>query len=663
MIRYRGDIDGLRAVAILTVILYHAQIPGFGGGFVGVDVFFVISSFLITSILIEEFGRGGFSLAEFYERRARRILPALTLVMLATFLAGAVVLLPEELDALGKSAIATSFFLSNVHFARTLDYFGPTSELVPLLHTWSLAVEEQFYLVFPLLLLSLLRRGGRGMAYGSLLVLTVLSFVMSLAMLDRQTNLVFYQLPFRFWELGIGALLALRAAENPAPLPCSTALSATGLCAILLAALAYDSTTAFPGPAALLPVLGAAAIIEAGRSRAGPVYQLLSSDPAIRIGLISYSLYLWHWPVMALTRSARGTVDLPLWLGVTCILVSVLLASLTYRFVERPFRNARSPGFGASRIWVASLATLGLTASIGAALALGDGAPGRVSDHVRAIAAAARDTSPRRSECFGVLPADGLCVIGAESTTGAADFLLWGDSHALSLLPGFEIAAKRLGLSGVFAGSSACLPVAGLQRVPEDPLCTEFNRAVLRHLMERQDMPLVILAGRWTLAVEGTRFGEETGGRVELRYPEGEPVAARDGNAPVFRQALAQTLVGLRATDRRVLILGPVPEPGLDVPLRVAKSALFFGLPPPLSLDRQSHYDRAGRTERLLDQLAEGDVAVRHVPLSSMLCEESCRLVDSDGIPIYSDDDHLTYSAAERYLATPLSGILAGLLR
>ncbi len=658
MVSYRPDIDGLRAVAILPVVLYHAEIPGFSGGFVGVDVFFVISSFLITSILVTEIDRNDFSLLRFYERRARRILPALTAVIVATFLVGAVVLLPGEMDALGKSAIATTFFASNIHFARTLDYFGPVSGFVPLLHGWSLAVEEQFYLVFPLLLL-LLHRMGRQPALIALACLSGLSLCAAVVMLPRAPGWVFYLLPFRAWELGLGAMLALLpATARPSP-RWAAVLSTIGLAAIVAPVLYYDHATAFPGLAALPPVLGAAAILHAGASPVPvAVTRLLSMRVPVWIGLVSYSLYLWHWPLMALLRSARGSVSLPLGLGLLAILLSFLLAALSYRYIERPFRRRPPQGLARPAIFSLSAASLCLTAGLGAVFALSDGAPGRLPEEVRAIAAAARDKAPRRAACFGRMPEAGLCAIG-ETGRERADFLLWGDSHALSLMPGLEVAARKAGLSGLFVGQSACLPVPGLRRVPEDPKCTEINRAVLSLLAGRDDLPLVILAGRWTLSVEGTRFGEEAGADVRLAPVADPDRGDRAGNAELVETALSETIAGLRQDGRRVLILGPVPEPGWDVPLRLAKSALALGPARPVPQDWKTYLDRAGRTERMLDRLAAADGSVTHAPLSVLLCEEICPVADAEGVPLYSDDDHLTRSAAEELLAPPLAQILA----
>ncbi|WP_165354720.1 acyltransferase family protein [Tropicimonas sp. IMCC6043] len=654
MVTYRADIDGLRAIAILPVVLYHAGLPGLTGGFVGVDVFFVISAYLITSILADGISRGRFSLLRFYERRARRILPALTLVVLVTFAVGALVLLPAEMDDLGKSAVATTFFASNVHFALSLDYFASASELKPLLHTWSLAVEEQFYLLFPPLLYLMVRLGGQDAALRSIAFLSILSLALAVAILPIRPGWTFFLLPTRAWELGIGAALALLPSPARLAPRSRNMLAAAGLGAIALPVFLYGPATPFPGLAALPPVLGAAAILLGGRGGGSAVTRFLSTRPMVRIGLISYSLYLWHWPVLALLRSARGAAELPLPLGLAATALSVGLAALTYRLVETPFRSRPPEGISQGAVFALSAAALGLTAGLGAALALTHGAPGRLPPHVRVIAAAAEDTNPRRAACFGTLPSEGLCRLGT-ATEGAADFLLWGDSHALALMPAVDLAATKAGLSGLFAGQSACLPLPGLRRLPENRACTELNAAMMAFLTVHDDIRLVVLSGRWTLSVEGTRFGEEPGEAVRLARAES---AGGEDNAGLVERALADTVVAIRATGREVLILGPVPEPGWDVPLRAAKSAMVFGRPLPAPVSRDAFIARAGRTEAMLDRVAATDPGITHIRLSPLFCGETCAATGPGGIPLYSDDDHLTVSAARRLLPLPLTRAL-----
>lgn len=358
---YRPEVDGLRAVAVVPVMLYHAGVPGFSGGFVGVDVFFVISGYLITAILLKDIRAGEFSLLEFYERRARRILPALFTVLLATFALGIIFMIPSQLYDLSRATIATIFFVSNIMFWRDTDYFAPAAEENPLLHMWSLSVEEQFYIIFPIFLLVASRMKGR-----FLLLSTIAVVIASLvaAQVASATNPVanFFLLPTRAWELGIGALCALHLADRD--VMSRNWLATLGLAGILVAIVFFDETTPFPSVYALLPVVGSALIILYS-GLATVTYKVLSMKPFVGIGLVSYSAYLWHQPLLAFARIHDVTSSPPLSLMLGLLLVSLGLAYLSWRYVEQPFRSAR--GLVKTRNIVFALSGLGAGALAGLA--------------------------------------------------------------------------------------------------------------------------------------------------------------------------------------------------------------------------------------------------------------------------------------------------------
>src|SRR6056297_20083 len=340
---YRADIDGLRALAVLPVLAFHAGLAPFSGGFVGVDVFFVISGYLIAGLILPRIRAGRFSLLEFYERRARRLLPALFVVMAVSGALAAALFLPAELREFGQSAVAATLFASNVLFSRETGYFETEAALKPLLHTWSLGVEEQFYLLFPLLLMALAaRRAGRVALVPVLAALALASLALAAWAVPRAPAFAFYLLPTRLWELMLGALLAV------APLPAlrrravREAAAAAGLAAILWAMLRYSEATPFPGPAALLPCLGAALVIHAGASGPTAVSRALSLGPVVFVGLISYALYLWHWPVLVFAEYAAVRELTTVETG-AALALSGVLAALTWRFVERPFRRPAGP--------------------------------------------------------------------------------------------------------------------------------------------------------------------------------------------------------------------------------------------------------------------------------------------------------------------------------
>ncbi|MCB5200694.1 acyltransferase, partial [Loktanella sp. TSTF-M6] len=309
---YRRDIDGLRTLAVVPVVLGHAGLGLFAGGFVGVDVFFVISGFLITGILVRELEQGRFSLIDFYERRARRILPALFVVLAACIVVFWFLLLPQHYVVIGKAGIASLLFSSNIYFFRIDSaYFANATSMQPLLHTWSLAVEEQFYIVFPVLLwlIAAWRRTSRTLLIAGL---SLASFALAVWMVPRHPVAAFYLTPTRVWELGLGALLALGAFPALRHRLLAELVAAAGLVAIAWAVFTLDKTDPFPGLNALAPCLGAVAIIWAGQSQITLTGRLLSTRGMVGIGLMSYSLYLVHWPVLVAARiltSARGNLD------------------------------------------------------------------------------------------------------------------------------------------------------------------------------------------------------------------------------------------------------------------------------------------------------------------------------------------------------------------
>lgn len=341
-IKYRTEVDGLRAVAIIPVILFHAGISLFSGGYVGVDVFFVISGYLITSIILAELAGEGFSLLNFYERRARRILPALFVVMLASSVFAYCWMLPDELENFGQSVVATTLYANNMLLALTAGYWDLKSEFKPLLHTWSLAVEEQYYIVFPLLLMLGWRYFRRHIVV-VLVLLALASFALAQWGTSHAPDATFYTLPTRAWEMLIGSFAAFYFRAYPAgptvAFPVRQAASLLGLTLILASIFGYDSHTPFPSVYTLAPTMGAVLIILFAQEGTW-VHAALSTRPMVRVGWISYSAYLWHFPLFAFARVysvSHPPVSLLLGLCVLC----VLLAYLSWKFVETPLRDRR----------------------------------------------------------------------------------------------------------------------------------------------------------------------------------------------------------------------------------------------------------------------------------------------------------------------------------
>nr|CAA6817572.1 MAG: O-antigen acetylase [uncultured Thiotrichaceae bacterium] len=371
--QYRREIDGLRALAVVPVILFHAGIQGFSGGFVGVDIFFVISGYLITSIIIAELETGDFTITGFYERRARRILPALFFVMAVSLPLAWWLLLPHELVAFGRSIIAVIVFASNILFWQESDYFATDSELIPLLHTWSLAVEEQYYVIFPILLLVCWKLGIR---WVTAIISTIAVVSLGLAEWgwrhDASGN--FYLLPSRAWELMAGAGCALYLGHKQQPTgTLSQPLSLLGLGLLVASILWLDDTIPFPSLYAILPVLGTSLIILFAHQN-NWVGKLLSLPALVGVGLVSYSAYLWHQPMFAFARLYY--VDEPqllIMLGLAAL--AFVLAFISWRFVERPFRQRQQ--FNRKQIFIMALAGSLAFVIIALALIIFEGMPAR----------------------------------------------------------------------------------------------------------------------------------------------------------------------------------------------------------------------------------------------------------------------------------------------
>jgi peptidoglycan/LPS O-acetylase OafA/YrhL len=363
---YRKEIDGLRAVAVVPVVLFHSGLPGFSGGYAGVDVFFVISGFLITALLLQDLQQDRFSIVKFYERRARRILPALTFVILITTLIAAFTLPPLRLAEYGASLIATVLFGANLYFWRTTDYFATAAEERPLLHMWSLAVEEQFYIIFPLLLLALWRwrRGGSdAMLWAVFLGSAVLSFALSVFAAEWKPVANFYLPVTRAWELLAGCMVALALkGAPPRKAIYAPVLAGLGLVLVIGALILIDETTPWPGPWTIVPVAGTALILLFARADC-PTGRTLGWGPLVWIGLLSYSIYLWHQPLLAFARITTPAHP-PLALMAALALATIPLAWISWRFVEQPFRKRPSSGgFSRQTIFAGSAAILvGVTA-------------------------------------------------------------------------------------------------------------------------------------------------------------------------------------------------------------------------------------------------------------------------------------------------------------
>ncbi len=487
---YRPDWDGLRAIAILSVLFCHAEL-GLPGGFVGVDLFFVLSGFLITRLIKKDLDQGSFSLAAFGERRLRRILPALGLVTVCTLVAGFLFLAPAANFALSQSAIALAFLVPNFYYWWQTGYFLEEAASKPLLHTWSLGVEEQFYILIALLFLLLHRFHREKTAGWWIGVLAMGSFAIGHYWVSNHPSAGFFLLPSRAWELCGGCLLALAPTLSPkVPRLVKEVLSLIGLGLILFCSILYDSNTPFPGLAALIPVIGTGLLLWTGGDLGQTlVHKMLSLRPLVLIGQISYPLYLWHWPILAMVN--YSSFDPPSPLGRLGLLVlSGFLSLLTYYGLELPIRTRRLlPRPGVFLGYSGAIGAFVLLVMVGTTTYQG-GTCDFSPDENRIQQTAKRDEKYLPNfEGSGELPGK-LPKYGAEGVT--PEILIWGDSHAMAVLPAIESLCDENKMSALAATRFLTPPLGNYPA--DDP--SHFNNKVLEYL-KTHPIRSVILAGRW----------------------------------------------------------------------------------------------------------------------------------------------------------------------
>ncbi|MGI9325772.1 MAG: acyltransferase family protein, partial [Pseudomonadales bacterium] len=560
--KYRRDIDGLRAVAVIPVVLYHAGMPQFSGGYVGVDVFFVISGFLITSLILPEIAQARFSFKDFYARRIRRLFPALFAVALLCCIPAYLLLMPVELEDFGQSLATTTVFSSNFLFFSEAGYFEGPAEQKPLLHTWSLAIEEQYYLLFPALLV-LIRKRLAARFQLCTLMLFIASLGLSIYSVVYHPTAAFYLLPSRTWELLLGSLLAMgmvQASENRWVTELGAGL---GLVLIIIAVFAFEPTTPFPGLAALLPCLGTALLIYSGQRRHTLVGRLLSLGPVVFVGLISYSLYLWHWPVLVFAKH-YAIRELQTSEALLLVLLAFALAIASWRYVEQPFRGKQG-WLTRGQLFKTTAGVMLLAIAAGLVFDESEGLPARLSSDVQQIAKFADDKPPERKRCEGIpseaLTYERLCRVADNDVLPS--FIVWGDSHASMLMRAVRAAAAEHGLNGLSATTNGCPPMLNIANKQRDPKgeCMAYNEGVLNLLRGHPEIDTIILIARWTLYAEATPYRQESGEPLLLHNRQRVASNVVE-NKEIFREALERTLATLASTKRRLLVLGPVPEIG-----------------------------------------------------------------------------------------------------
>ncbi|VVE20359.1 O-acetyltransferase OatA [Pandoraea eparura] len=610
---YRADIDGLRAIAVLGVILFHVNHRWLPGGFVGVDIFFVISGFLITGILANEMACGTFSFARFYLRRVRRILPVFMTVLAATLIFGAVILLPQDFASLLASVRYTLLFVANFYFARERGYFDQAADELPLLHMWSLAVEEQFYFAWPVMLLAIwaIARGvrrapalpSRASVLWATLALLVLGFVVSEFLVRRGTTQGYYSLASRFGELLVGAFTALAPRDvRRERRGVMEVMAGVGLGMIVAAYVVIDRHTPYPGWRALLPTVGAALVLHANVLSGAPTFvgRALGNVRWVRVGLLSYSLYLWHWPVLAFARYIWGEYELPLNWVLSVLVLTGLLSWLSYRYVEMPTRH-RSMSFGrAFAVFYAAPGVLLMAACVITPKWLDTSAP------------AIELASYGEDVCHGTF--DKQCIRGMREATPTV--LVTGDSHAASLNAFIDAVGAHEGWAAQVLSASSCSPVFGYDENTLPDFARQPCAALKRYVQANYEkFDAIVLVSYWAFQLN----------MIDLKAD------------PDYLEKLGNTLRTM-ARVRPVYVVSDVPR----LPVSSFRLAHFEHLG--LRLHRPSAAQTAA-ANAIVERLAKSIDNVHWVDLSPELAKFEQGGLYRDR-PAYLDDQHLNIYGA-----------------
>ena len=677
--QYRSDIDGLRAIAVSSVVLYHFGLPGFLNGSVGVDFFFVISGFLIGQIVLGQLDEQRFSFSTFYVRRIRRLFPAAMAMIVVTSALAYWLFLPKNFMEFGQSVVASVLYASNVLFYRQAGYFDTASLTKPLLHTWSLGVEEQFYLVFPLVAW-LSHRYLRSWLLPFFLLALLASFAAAVFCMVHHPRAAFYLYPFRAWEMFIGTVLALRVGWLSRVARGNLTANLLGVAGVLGLARSIcfdDSNVAFPAQGVLLACISAALIIVAGLNRHSLVARGLSIAPLVWIGRLSYSIYLWHWPLLVLYSYAKAG-ELSIADKSMLLAVTLVLSALAWRFIEEPIRCAsftwtRRP---VSVFGWSALASLAFVAA-GFYVYRTDGMPSRLSERAAQLAAVENDFFKDWSDCAPEsntqIPGLAYCATGDPSQM--QDMVVaWGDSHALALKNGFLAMARERRRDALMFQKSSCPPVLGVDirasnSTPDaDRRCSRDNQAILAFLKQNQQrVKTIVLVGRWAYYTSGRGLGVDAHSAITLSPSEGAPSSSQS-QPELLMAALDRTIDELRAQGHDVFILEQLPEFGdystskLARGLRIGTADYEQTI---ASLGTQNYQLVQQRQAVMSVYLEAEELRSRASVLRShsYFCKgDVCSLV-LGGVPSYFDNNHVTAPAAVRLrgLFAPAMPELGGL--
>lgn len=617
---FRQDINGLRAWAVMAVVLYHFGVSGINGGFAGVDVFFVISGYLMCGIIFTGISRDDFSVWRFYLARARRIFPALVVLCIVALIAGWFFLMPEEYKMLGRHVRESLTFGSNLRYLHESGYFDVASQEKWLLHTWSLSVEWQFYLILPLVLMLLgkLMPGRQAMtiALGLLFAVSLGLCVWRSAVAPSEA---FYLLQTRAWEMLAGALVFM-AGQRPGSDLLRRALELLGFGLIIATIVLFDKHSVWPSWRAILPVAGSALVLLAARERS----MWTANRPAQWLGTRSYSIYLWHWPlVVALAYLEK--LDQPLWVAMA-IVMSLLLGHASYNLVETPARRRLSQ-FSAKRAGTVLVVTLILVAAM-AQHVRRTGIPARLPESVAMVEAERENHNPRLEEC---LDPDKHCVYGEEPVRA----ILIGDSHADAVVTALEAALPSQKGGVLFRGGSGCLFAFGMRSTNDKPYCEKLNKDIEQEYLRYPAGVPIVVVGRTSEYIRG---GQPSTDKPSFDF--GDSFSSFDeAFLAQFRARYVDTMCRL-AKDRPLYLLRPLPEMAVSVPTRMGRGILL-GHPREISLTLDAYKKRHAFIWALQDEVVEKCAAHLLDPLPYLCADGVCHSAEK-GRPLYRDADHLS---------------------
>lgn len=644
--KYRAEIDGLRALAVVPVILFHAGFELFSGGFVGVDVFFVISGYLITTILIEDIENKRFSIVNFYERRARRILPALFFVMLVCIPFAWMWMLPSQVKDFSQSLVAVSLFASNILFWRESGYFDAAAEEKPLLHTWSLAVEEQYYVLFPIFLI-LAWRFGKNRVFWMIVVMATISLLLSEWGWRNRATTNFYLAPTRAWELFAGSIAAFIVQKKGVQK--SNALALVGLAAIIFSIFFYDETTPFPSVYALVPVLGVVLLVLYA-DKETLAAKLLSTKGFVGIGLISYSAYLWHQPLFAFARIRSFEHPSLLFMSVLSF-ASLILAWFSWRYIETPFRITKH--VTSRTVFFLSLCGLALFLGIGIT---GHFVNGTITRFTMPPNIAYESLGSRISNeglpCtwssnFDNSDAYDGCIFG--DIASQENIVLVGDSHSQALsyvLKDWAVLNKK---RVIWLKMNGCEYLPNLVRNYLSPrVDCNANHEEMMLLINALDAD-VILSFRWTFRmypideIELDMPFQNSFGDIESETYR-EYFVYENGNfntsAASKKLLLENYVTSIASASRTLFLVHPVPETAIDIFDRNRRYWMYNGeILSDLFINESDYESRNEFVLNLFDSLTTENIV--HIRPQNLFCEESKCFLQRHGTPLYLDDDHL----------------------